>query len=263
MSTPSQSDRSAARYVHYVLPEAIKPTASGNDLADALKFVLDGLHREHAARMVDQRASNDGAEPALLFVPSPSTALVVGASAFATQIRALLADGGINGWCLHQLPDDTTPLHTLQPHLSTRYYGLLARNGFAAVEEVAAVPDRCLMTLRNAGPKFVAQVRHIIGGAESHSPPVLRPSKTETAAERLTYLEESLEEPAVLRYREFITALSRTSIPTAALDKITDALNSEPLPPADPTVTLLLDTAGEPHLLDIYRRTHEVEEKGS
>jgi hypothetical protein len=45
---------------------------------------------------------------------------------------------------------------------SMRCYKLLDRQGFAYVEEVAATPDKCLLELRNSGPRLIAAVRAVI-----------------------------------------------------------------------------------------------------
>ncbi|HEV7976094.1 hypothetical protein [Amycolatopsis sp.] len=45
-------------------------------------------------------------------------------------------------------------------------------------------------------------------------------------------------------------------MPDAAVDKIVASLNAEPVPPADPLVALLLETAGGLGMLEHYRTTH-------
>ena len=60
-----------------------------------------------------------------------------------------------------------TPLHVLAAPLYTvtgqmRFYNLLDRQGFRCVEDVAAIPDGCLLDLRNVGLKFLAVVRAVI-----------------------------------------------------------------------------------------------------
>ena len=60
---------------------------------------------------------------------------------------------------------------------------------------------------------------------------------------------------AVLRSRHFVELLARSSIPPTALQLIATALNAEPVPPADPAVVALLDTAGEHAILTRYTRT--------
>ncbi len=61
---------------------------------------------------------------------------------------------------------------------------------------------------------------------------------------------------ALARYREFCELLVRSRIPLTAIEKIADSLNAEPVPAADPITLLLLETAGEPELIDLYCRTH-------
>ncbi|SRR6266851_193106 len=67
----------------------------------------------------------------------------------------------------HPAPDGHTPLRVLAAPLQAlaghqRFYNLLDRTGFAYVEEVIATPDRCLLDLRNGGPKLIAAVRKVI-----------------------------------------------------------------------------------------------------
>jgi hypothetical protein len=88
---------------------------------------------------------------------------------------------------------------------------------------------------------------------------VARPAPTEAVDDRRTYLDRRLLPATRLRYRDLIHLLAHSRIPLPALDKIADALNAETLPRPDPTVVLLLDTAGEEHLLDYYTQTHNPE----
>jgi hypothetical protein len=133
------------------------------------------------------------------------------------------------------------------------------RNGFATLEEAAAVPDTGWLELRNVGTKFLHALHLLVhahtGGAVAD---VARPA-AEAVDDRRTHLEQRLLPATRLRYRDFIHLLAHSRIPLPALDKIADALNAESLPPPDPTVVLLLDTAGEGHLLDYYRQTHHPE----
>jgi hypothetical protein len=92
---------------------------------------------------------------------------VAGASALAAELRSLIAAGAEPGWELHPVPEGRTPLTALAAPLlrlsgSNRFFNLLDRSGFACVEEVAAVPDECLLDLRNGGPRFVAAVRQVL-----------------------------------------------------------------------------------------------------
>ncbi len=109
---------------------------------------------------------------ALVFRLWPARLLhVVGDSPLAVEFRRLIAAGAVPGWDLHPVPAGRTPLHVLAGPLhrlsgSYRFYSLLERNGFAYVEEVAAMPEACWFELRNCGPRFIAAVRQVI--AELH-----------------------------------------------------------------------------------------------
>jgi hypothetical protein len=68
---------------------------------------------------------------------------------------------------LHPAEGGRTPLQELAAPLQAlagheRFYNILDREGFRYVEEVTATPDRCLLELRNVGPKLIAAVRHVI-----------------------------------------------------------------------------------------------------
>lgn len=106
---------------------------------------------------------------ALMFRLWPARVLhVVGDSLLAGEFRRLITAGAAPGWDLHPMPAGHTPLHVLAGPLhqlsgSDRFYNLLERNGFACVEEVAAMPETCWFDLRNCGTRFVTAVRQIIG----------------------------------------------------------------------------------------------------
>jgi len=105
---------------------------------------------------------------ALVFRLWPARSLhVVGDSPLAAEFRRLIAAGAVPGWDLHPVPAGHTPLHVLAGPLyrlsgSYRFYNLLERNGFASVEEVAAMPEACWFELRNCGTRFITAVRQVI-----------------------------------------------------------------------------------------------------
>lgn len=255
---PGSPERTA-RYTHCTPPDAMTSEPAGNDLADALRHTLSQFSlRKHASNVVDgQSPSGRVLDAALLFAVAPGVAHVVGSSPLAEEARGLLGDGVVTGWRLHELPDTTTPLSALRPHLESRYYNLLDRHGFTSVEEATAAPDAGLLQLRNAGPRFVEALRAIVGEPDTRKMAVTRPADLQDAHQRRNHLLGRLRTAAAARYRELVDALARSSIPLAALDKIATALNNEPIPPADPTVTLLLETAGEQQILDHYLSTHQ------
>ena len=109
---------------------------------------------------------------ALVFWLRPARLLhVVGDSPLAGEFRRLLTAGEVPGWDLHPVPAGHTPLHVLGGPLhslsgSTRFYNLLERNGFASVEEVAAMPENSWFELRNCGTRFIAAVRQVVAGLQ-------------------------------------------------------------------------------------------------
>lgn len=192
---------------------------------------------------------------ALLFRAGPESIHVVGHNLVADELRAALLAGAASGWRLHPVADPGTALHLLQPHLSTRDYRLLAREGFTTVEDVVETPDKALLDLRNAGRKFLAAVRAATAQvAITHT--VAHQAEPGAVADRRRFLDERLQHAQHLRYRDLVDGLAASRLPFAALETLIDALNTEPLPPTDPAVTLLLQTGDEPGLLDLYQRTH-------
>lgn len=193
-----------------------------------------------------------------LFRTSGRTVHVVGDSQVAAEARQALTAGEVPGWTLQPVRSSSTPLHVLQPLLTTRYHGILSRNGFSTVEEVEATPDIGLLALRGAGAKFLDAVHTAVadlGLGELAATRVAAPSPAEEAARRRQLLARQLEPGAALRNRDFVELLARSSIPATGLRLIVDALNAEPPPPAAPAVVALLDTAGENDLLAYYTRS--------
>lgn len=195
---------------------------------------------------------------------------VVGTSEMAEQLREIYSSGEIAGWSLQPMPPTRTPLHSYLEALvaagpqpgSVRGYNQLDRQGFVFAEEVQVCPDEALLEMRNFGQIALAAVREVLGPApviataEEPRFKIRRRGQSEAASARQQYVVENLSAPAATRYSEFVRLLAQSQIPLAALDKICAALSSEPVPGADPLVTLLLDTAGESGLLDLYRTIH-------
>ena len=129
---------------------------------DALAEGLQELRLFHSAMIWSRDPDSTvraGGERAMLFERGPGRVHVVGIGTLAAQIRSQLQAGEMPGWRLYQLPEIQTPLEALRPRLISRYHGLLHRNDFATVEEIAATPDAGLLAFRNAGPKFLVSVR--------------------------------------------------------------------------------------------------------
>jgi hypothetical protein len=198
---------------------------------------------------------------------------VIGASEMAETLRELLGHGDVVGWSLQPMAESRTPLYeyldrfqnnTDDPSADARGYKQLDVAGFVYGEEVAACPDDVLRAIRNIGPRALATIRQIIGGPPPATPPAERrvgPVPPVPAARdhvgRAVLLEETLTPATRARYPELVAGLVASRMPDAAVDKIVAALNAEPVPPADPLVALLLETAGELGMLELYRATHD------
>jgi hypothetical protein len=61
---------------------------------------------------------------------------------------------------------------------------VFCRNDFATVEEIAATPDTGLLAFRNAGPKFLAAVRHASAAVTSPGGANVDGQVAATASER-------------------------------------------------------------------------------
>jgi len=149
-----------------------------------------------------------------------------------------------------------SPSHCSPCRGATRCFNLLWRYDFATVEDLAATPDDCLLQIYQAGPKMVAAVRQVLRDLGWDSPTVAHPGAGDAVTERRVLMTARLAEEHRVRYREFAGMLVRSSMPLAALQKIADSLSAEAVPPADPLVCLLLDSAGEADLARYYQRTH-------
>jgi hypothetical protein len=122
---------------------------------------------------------------------------VVGDSAMAAGLRELLAAGSVPGWHLNPVPVGRTPVHELAGPLhsisgSVRYYNLLARFGFVTIQEVAATPDACLLTIHQAGPRMVTAIRAVLGELGYELPKVTHPAVRGVVAERRALLRARL-----------------------------------------------------------------------
>lgn len=241
-----------------------EPVEAGDDLTAALATVLAvgpdtasvwAVHRDDG----DERWRYSRPQEALgglkLFKTSRRSVHVVGASQIAIQARAVLTADAVPGWTLHLTQDPSTPLTALQPLLTNRYYGLLERNGFTTVEEVEATPESGLAGLRSAGPKFLIAVSNGLAQLGPAGASLTAPAPPEELNRRRQLLAQQLQPGAALRNSGFVDLLARSSIPVSALGLIIGSLNAEPVPPADPTVLALLETAGESTLLARYAGT--------
>lgn len=230
---------------------------AGNTIQEALTRVLNRFGRDthlHSSRLFAPVGDDEISGSVLLIQTSPGHVLVVGVSSMAASVRGLLesTDEAI-GWRMHMLPPGHTPIHTLKSHLDPRWYNTLTWNGFATVEQVAAVPEDAWLELPKVGPKFIKALRRIRANSSEPTAQAADPRETD---DRRMYLLGRLEHVSQLRYGQFVDLLAASRIPPSALDKICATLNEEPLPLVDPTVVLLLETAGDQPLINYYLSTH-------
>ena len=187
---------------------------------------------------------------ALVFRREQRRLHVVGSTPVADRVRELLG-AGFTGWGLYPVQDGWTLLEIAEPILGHRAYNLLTREGFTTIEELAATPDAGLLDLRNLGAKSLTAIHDAV--TTYAGPSLARPSELLVQATRRAHIEIGLSAEHRSRNAEFLAALSRSSVPLEAVDAILASLRTEPLPPVDDTVALLLLTAAEPDLAALYR----------
>lgn len=179
---------------------SLGPWNSGSPV-DALQAVVRELSRGGSSCTARVKSHHELGTAEVYRQRLSRSLLVTGTTPMASELRKLINDGAAPGWTLQPLPGTRTPLDALAPHLlrlsgTVRYRNLLARSGFAYVEEIAALSDQCLLDIRNGGPKFIETVRHAIrllglepapaatvtidsSAPETQQPPVLEPAVLE------------------------------------------------------------------------------------
>ncbi|MFI5591109.1 hypothetical protein ACIA5G_39080 [Amycolatopsis sp. NPDC051758] len=250
-------------------PTVRTPEQEAGRIAEAFDFYDRGKHWEVAG---DRLAEDSPYGTARVSRVVPARVLhVIGASEMAEQLRHLYGSGAVTGWTLQPMPETRTPLHTVKQAILQaadglgRGYTQLTRGGFACTEEVQACPDTAMLGVTNIGPGTLEVIRAVL--------PYTGPDPAEVAAEQADADGGTTEVPHAARvaalfsavtrarYPRLVEQLAASRMPDAALAKVADALSSEPLPPVDPMVDLLLDTAGLRHALEIYRATHTAEKQ--
>ncbi|KPM55418.1 hypothetical protein ACG83_08605 [Frankia sp. R43] len=188
---------------------------------------------------------------------------VIGQNRLADQMRDLLRDNQIFGWRLHELPAEQTPVHALYALLSVRSANLLQLVPFLSVEEVAAVPDDTLLELRGLGQGALAEIRSALADpslrafAGMLTAPGSEPSSEGSDHSSGDGIAARLRPEHRLRYRDFLRGLAAAGLPAASVDRILNSISAEPVPPADPIVEDILQSANATDLLDYYTDTHE------
>jgi hypothetical protein len=190
---------------------------------------------------------------------------VVGASEMAEQLRSLYGSGEITGWTLQPMAETRRLLHTARQRIldagggTGRGYTPLARWPFIHTEEVEACPDAALRGVRNVGPAALAIIRKVLPYTGPDLDDVAEPPpgrRSVHSSEREAQLGEVFTPVTRVRYRRLVDGLAAAAMPAKALTTIAESLNGEPVPPTDPLVDLLLETAGLNGLLQLYRDTH-------
>ncbi|NUS44194.1 MAG: hypothetical protein HOQ24_10965 [Mycobacteriaceae bacterium] len=248
-----------AVFVCHAPPSNGRGVSAGRDLGQALRVVLRCLVREPAAKLV-YRPEPGAREWVQLYAVRGTRVHVVGRDGVADRVRDLFATAGggeVSGWRLHEVSRPGTLLHRARPFLDSRSYRLLSREGFATVEEVVAVPDAGLLSIRGVGRSTVDTIRQmqrrLLGGEPGRSGQGPLPAE---AVGRVESLRDRLPGVVWCRHGAFLQDLVMAEVPQTALDVIAGSLADEAVPQLDPTVVMLLDTAGLLGLLKTYRATH-------
>lgn len=244
------------------------PEQEATRIAEAFDYYDQPGHWETAAA---RRAEDSPFGTARVCRAVPSRVLhVIGASEMAEQLRHLYGSGAVTGWTLQPMPETRTPLHTVAQAIreaggaTGRGYTQLTRGGFVHTEEVQACPDTALRGVTNIGPGTLDIIRAVLPYTGPDPAEVAEQTDAGTGATvevlQGARMAELFSPATRARYSRLVEQLAASRMPDAALAKIADALNSEPLPPADPLVDLLLDTAGLRRALEIYRATHTTDQ---
>lgn len=133
---------------------------------DALRWVLSAFEQRDTAATahlwIDQARTPDRAS---VYRLDGKVVMIVGQDPLARSVLPELLP--LNGWILHRLPVPGTPLAALKNELGFRAYNMLARAGFATVEEVATAPDLGLYNIRGMGEGTLELVRAVTYAANA------------------------------------------------------------------------------------------------
>jgi hypothetical protein len=248
-------------------PQPGTPEREATRIANIFEGYGRGGHWELAG---DQHESPFGAARVCRVVPA-RVLHVVGASEMAEQLRALYSAGTVTGWTLQPMPGTRTPLHTVERAIhdagggTSRGYTQLTRGGFVHTEEVQACPDAALREVHNVGPGTLAIIRAVLPFLGPDPDAVADPGDVAggdaPAVPQAARVAELFSPAARASCPQLVDELAAARVPDAALQKIAGSLSDEPVPPADPLVDLLLDTAGLRRALAVYRATHTTDQQ--
>lgn len=248
------------------MPESADPPAPQPDPEEEARRI--GAHFDHVQSYPWEPAGSDASPWGRAWVCRVGASRVlhvVGASEMAERLRALYGSGAIMGWQLQPMAQSRTPLDHYEADFAkagqqdggNRGYRQLQRAGFAFGEEIAACPDKALLTIRNIGERTLDKIRRIVGGPPEPPARVTAPVESRESASPRQILDAQLSASTRARYPELVRGLAASAMPSTAVETIAQSLEREALPPADPLVALLLETAGQTRLLAIYRATHQ------
>ncbi|XVQ14535.1 hypothetical protein ACQP1W_19005 [Spirillospora sp. CA-255316] len=234
----------------------------GDDMVKALAQAMERLEAPDTGSLSFIAAPVKGwgsADRATVYRIQDGVALVVGdrlLGRFQTQIRAALDRGDITGWSHLAPTEPEIPLKDVESRLGGRVYNRLAGLGFETLNQVLAVPEHTLRRQRNVGAHFLEKLRQF----RDTESPVVRVAHARPVRQQphhVDLIRQRMSTASLHRYGNLVQPLGQCNLPESALNTIIDALNAEPLPPADPTVVQFLRDADESDLLNAYLRTHE------
>jgi hypothetical protein len=235
----------------------VEPKSAGSSATEALTIVValfPDIGPPYSSR-VGHRGGYRWDGVSLFRIPGTRTVHLVGPGPLADDMRQALRGGGIPGWHLLELPAQETPLETLEGSLPVETLNALRRHPFSTLEELAATPDVGLLDVSRIGEMRVAEIRRVVPVRPSDPPPP--PPATPEIEERRGRVDARILPAPRLRHHVFLDLLIRSDLPLSALDAILTSLNAEPVPPADPLVLLLLETAKAEDLLSHYIKSHQ------
>lgn len=146
----------------------------------ALRWTLDQFDRHPRAVRADLSPRRE--RRVVLYRTGPTTVVVIGDGDLAKAVRRLLP---YRDWQRLSPPTPGMPVETLSRWLPSRILNALLRDGFATVEEIAAVPDEALATIRGLGSLSIPALREAVtaAGVSTLHPPQ-PPALTLTGAQQ-------------------------------------------------------------------------------
>jgi hypothetical protein len=136
------------------------------DIGAATAEVLHVFTSNPSAAVARVRYEEAGGCEVTLYRRDDATIVAIGSGEVVDSVRSCLP---LDGWGLYETPRPGTPLIAVKDRLGLRLYNLLAREGFSAIEELAAIPDAGLLEVRRIGMPSLEHIREIVGPAPGPS----------------------------------------------------------------------------------------------